>query len=70
MHAVGLKLVNHVYSATSDLSAALPTGPRWNFLTLNVILMSMKPDNLLFFIGVTIIQNLDLTLQPKGYDEE
>ena len=30
-------------------------------LTLNVILMSMKPDNLLFFIGVTIIQNLDLT---------
>ena len=32
--------------------------------------MSMQPDNLLFFIGVTIIQNLDLTLQPKGYDEE
>ena len=27
--------------------------------------MSMKPDNLLFYIGVTIIQNLDLTLQPK-----
>ena len=49
MHAVGLELVNHVYSATSDLSAALPTAPRWNLLTLNVILMSMKPDNLLFF---------------------
>ena len=72
MHAVGLELVNHVYSAKSDLSAALPTAPRWNLLTLNVILMSMKPDNLLFvfFVGVTIIQNLDLTLQPKSYDEE
>ena len=32
--------------------------------------MSMKPDNFLFLIGVTIIHNLDLTLQPKGYDEE
>ena len=70
MHAVGLELVNHVYSVTNDLSAALPTAPRLNLLTLNVILMSMKPDNLVFFVGVTIIQNLDLTLQAKGYDEE
>ena len=28
MNAVGLELVDHVYSATNDPSAALPTAPR------------------------------------------
>ena len=32
MHAVGLELVNRVYNATSDPSAALPTVPRWNLV--------------------------------------
>ena len=27
---MGLELVDHVHSATSDPSAALPTAPRWN----------------------------------------
>ena len=32
MHAVGLELVDYVYSATSDRSAAQPTAPRWNIV--------------------------------------
>ena len=32
MHAVGLELVDHVYSAISDPSAALPTVPGWNIV--------------------------------------
>ena len=32
MHAVGLELVDNVYSAISDPSAALPTVPRWNIV--------------------------------------
>ena len=32
MHAGRLELVDHVYSATNDSSAALPTAPGWNIL--------------------------------------
>ena len=42
MHTVGLELIDHVYSATGDPSAALPTAPRWNIVTQMTKLIYMN----------------------------
>ena len=63
MHAVGLELVNHVYSDTSDPSAALPTAPGCNLVVQMTKLIYVNFKSILFNGKMSLYPNLPLEME-------